>query len=100
MSDSKQTTWAVRSADANHLDFASLPLIGLIGVARTAAEGAAKYGRFNYMLGVPVHNLLNHVIRPVVALPVASAPTVVPGFAIHDQARREIPPKQVRHPTD
>ena len=66
MSDSKQTTWAVRSADANHLDFASLPLIGLIGVARTAAEGAAKYGRFNYMLGFPVHDLLNHAIRHIV----------------------------------
>ena len=66
MSDSKQPTGAVRSADANHLDFASLPLIGLIGVARTAAEGAAKYGRFNYMLGLPVHDLLNHAIRHIV----------------------------------
>ena len=66
MSDAKQPTGAVRSSDANHLDFASLPLIGLIGVARTAAEGAAKYGRFNYMLGFPVHDLLNHAIRHIV----------------------------------
>ena len=66
MSDAKPSTGAVRSSDANHLDFASLPLIGLIGVARTAAEGAAKYGRFNYMLGFPVHDLLNHAIRHIV----------------------------------
>lgn len=66
MSDSKAATGAVRSADANHLDFASLPLIGLIGVARTAAEGGAKYGRFNYMLGFLVHDLLNHAIRHIV----------------------------------
>ena len=36
----------------------------------------------------------------MVALSVASAPSVVPGFATHEQARHEIPPKQVRHPTD
>src|SRR5450432_4826312 len=29
-----------------------------------------------------------------------SAPEVVPGFAIHEQARHKTPPKQVRHPTD
>ena len=46
------------------------------------------------------HSVPNHVIRPPVALSVASAPSVVPGFATHEQARHEIPPKQVRHPTD
>jgi hypothetical protein len=46
------------------------------------------------------HSILNHVIRPPVALSVESAPSVVPGFATHEQARRVIPPKQVRHPTD
>ena len=67
MSESSNfSTGAVRSADANHLDFTSIPLIGLIGVARTAAEGGAKYGRFNYMLGFPVHDLLNHAIRHIV----------------------------------
>lgn len=66
MSDAMQATGAVRSTDANHLDFAALPLIGLIGVARTAAEGGAKYGRFNYMLGFPVHDLLNHAVRHIV----------------------------------
>jgi sulfide dehydrogenase cytochrome subunit len=46
------------------------------------------------------HSILNHVIRPPVALSVASAPSVVRGFATHEQARRVIPPKQVCHPTD
>lgn len=69
MSASEKTsdfnTGAVRSADANHLDFTSLPLVGLIGVARTASEGGTKYGRYNYMQGMPVHDTLNHSIRHI-----------------------------------
>jgi len=61
----KFETGAVRSADANHLDFTSLPLIGLIAVARTAAEGATKYNRHNYMLGMSANDLLNHVYRHI-----------------------------------
>ena len=64
--DTNFASGAVRSADANHLDFTSLPLIGLIGVARTAAEGAEKYGRLNYMQGMSAHDLLNHSLRHVV----------------------------------
>jgi len=60
-----QPTGAVRSSDANSLDFTSLPLVGLIGVARTAAEGAEKYGRLNYMRGFTVPDLLNHTIRHI-----------------------------------
>lgn len=56
---------AVRSADANHMDFTSMPLIGLIAVARTAAEGGTKYGRYNYLQGMPVHDLLNHAFRHI-----------------------------------
>lgn len=67
--DSEKTsdfkTGAVRSADANHLDFTSLPLVGLIGVARTGSEGGTKYDRFNYMQGMPVHDTLNHCIRHI-----------------------------------
>lgn len=59
-------TGAVRSADADHMDFTSLPLIGLIGVARTAGEGATKYGRYNYMMGMPVHQYINHAFRHLV----------------------------------
>jgi hypothetical protein len=66
VADKKFKTGAVRSADTNHLDYTSIPMVGLIGVARTAAEGGDKYGRFNYMLGMPVHELLNHSINHVV----------------------------------
>lgn len=56
---------AVRSADADGLDFTSIPIIGLIGVAKTAKEGATNYGRLNYMLGMSSHSLLNHAIRHI-----------------------------------
>ena len=62
----KFETGAVRSADANHLDFMSMPWIGILGVARTAAEGGSKYGRFNYMQGMPVHDLMNHCFRHMI----------------------------------
>lgn len=54
---------AKRSADADNLDFTSLPLIGLIGLARLANEGGGKYGRFNYMRGMPAHVCRNHAFR-------------------------------------
>lgn len=59
-------TGAQRSADTAHLDFASLPMIGLLAVARTASEGASKYGRLNYMQGMPAHDTLNHTLRHIV----------------------------------
>jgi hypothetical protein len=58
-----ETTGAVRSSDSSHLDFTSMPLLGLIGVARTSSEGAAKYGRLNYMKGFSAHDILNHALR-------------------------------------
>ncbi len=61
VADTNFSTGAVRSAAVAHLSFTSLPMIGLLAVARTAGEGAEKYGRFNYMLGMPVHDLLDHV---------------------------------------
>lgn len=57
---------AVRSKAADTLDFASLPLVGLIGVARTAAEGGTKYGRWNYALGMEAHECVNHALRHLV----------------------------------
>src|SRR6202043_3052538 len=42
----------------------------------------------------------NHAIRPIVALSVASAPSVIQGFAPIQQARHGFTPKQVRAPTD
>ena len=66
MSEStKFATGAVRSADTQHLDFTSAPLLGFMMVAATAGEGAQKYGRFNYMQGMPVDDTLNHAIRHI-----------------------------------
>lgn len=51
---------AIRSNCVGNLDFSSIPMVGLIGVARTASEGASKYGRFNYAKGMLVHECLDH----------------------------------------
>jgi hypothetical protein len=58
-------TGAVRSADADELRFDLIHPIALIALARTYAEGAAKYGDDNYLRGMPVHDLLNHAIRHI-----------------------------------
>jgi hypothetical protein len=44
----------------------SLPLVGLLGAARTSAEGATKYGRLNYLQGMPLHDILDHVFGHLV----------------------------------
>lgn len=56
-------TGAVRSKDGDQFDFMSMPLVGLLGVARTAYEGGEKYGRFNYLLGMPAHTCANRAFR-------------------------------------
>ena len=47
----------------------------------------------------PEHPVPNHVVRPPVALSVASAPSVFQASP-DEQARHNTPPKRVRHPTD
>jgi hypothetical protein len=37
--------------------------IGLRRLAETCAEGAAKYGDFNWQKGIPASQMLNHAIR-------------------------------------
>ena len=56
---------AVRSKDTDDFDYASAPILGWMAVARTAKEGATKYGRYNYMQGFPVHDLLNHALHHI-----------------------------------
>ena len=63
--ESSEKKLADRTADADLLDFAALPVIGLIAVARTAAEGNQKYGRWNYLRGLKTHDCLNHAIRHI-----------------------------------
>ncbi len=62
----KFATGAVRSSDVSDYSFTSLPMVGLLALARTAGEGAAKYGRYNYLQGLPVHDLLDHAFRHIV----------------------------------
>lgn len=64
--DSKFDTGAVRSADRAKYAFTSLPPIGLLALARTAGEGAEKYGKFNYMQGMPIDDLLEHAILHII----------------------------------
>jgi hypothetical protein len=58
-------TGAVRSSDAESTRYDLISPIGLEAVARACAEGAAKYGDFNWEKGMPVHDLLNHALRHV-----------------------------------
>jgi hypothetical protein len=60
-------TGAVRSASVENFRYDLVSPIGLREVARTCAEGAAKYSDFNWEKGMPVHDLLNHAIAHVYA---------------------------------
>ena len=59
------TTGAVRSSDAEATRYDLISPIGLEAVARTCAEGAAKYSDYNWEAGMPVHDLLNHAVRHI-----------------------------------
>ena len=58
-------TGAVRSIDAESVRYDLISPIGLEAVARTCAEGAKRYGDFNWEKGMPAHDLLNHAIRHI-----------------------------------
>ena len=58
-------TGAVRSRDADETRYDLISPIALEELARTYAEGAAKYSDFNWEKGMPVHDLLNHVLRHI-----------------------------------
>jgi hypothetical protein len=54
---------AVRSADANGTRYDLISPIALERWAAACAEGAAKYGDFNWEKGMPANDILNHAIR-------------------------------------
>ncbi|NBV47261.1 MAG: hypothetical protein EBR86_16900 [Planctomycetia bacterium] len=58
-------TGAVRSNEVEDLRYDLITPIGLREVARAYAEGAKKYGDFNWEKGMPVHDLLNHAIAHI-----------------------------------
>lgn len=55
-------TGAVRSADCDNVRYDLISPIGMAALARTYAEGAEKFGEFNWENGMPVTDLLNHAI--------------------------------------
>jgi len=55
-------TGAVRSTDCDHVRYDLISPIGMAALARTYAEGAEKFGEFNWENGMPVTDLLNHAI--------------------------------------
>jgi hypothetical protein len=58
-------TGAVRSSDVEEFRYDLVSPIGLREVARACAEGAEKYGDWNWEKGMPVHDLLNHVLAHI-----------------------------------
>jgi hypothetical protein len=60
-------TGAVRSNTVEEFRYDLVSPIGLREVARTCAEGAAKYDDFNWERGMPTHDLLNHAIAHIYA---------------------------------
>lgn len=61
--DKEFETGARRSKDAEATRYDLITPIGLEALARTYAEGACKYADFNWEMGMPVHDLLNHALR-------------------------------------
>ena len=58
-------TGAVRSADCEQTRYDLISPIGLKRLAETYAEGANKFGAFNWENGMPVTDLLNHAIAHI-----------------------------------
>jgi hypothetical protein len=58
-------TGAVRSADCDNIRYDLITPIGLRALAKTYAEGAEKFGAFNWENGMPVTDLLNHAIAHI-----------------------------------
>lgn len=56
-------TGSMRSSDAEGTRYDLISPIGLAAVAAACAEGAAKYGAYNWERGQPARDMLNHAIR-------------------------------------
>lgn len=58
-------TGAVRSSDAELTRYDLITPIGLAAVAAACAEGAERYGPFNWEKGMPASDLINHALRHI-----------------------------------
>jgi hypothetical protein len=61
----KYDTGAVRSTDCNEVRYDLISPVGLEALARTYAEGAKKFGEFNWENGMPAVDLINHALRHI-----------------------------------
>lgn len=61
----KYGSGAVRSSDAEGTRYDLISPIGLAAVAAACAEGAAKYGPYNWEKGMPANDLINHALRHI-----------------------------------
>lgn len=61
----KFDTGAVRSKDAAKCRYDLISPIGLRRIAETYSEGAVKYGDYNWEMGFPISDILNHAIRHI-----------------------------------
>ena len=62
---SKFATGAVRSSDALGVRHDLISPIGMRRIAETYAEGAVKYHPKNWEMGMPISDLLNHVLKHI-----------------------------------
>lgn len=56
---------AVRSTDANKTAYHLITPIGIRRLAETYREGEVKYGAMNCEMGMPISDLLNHVLKHI-----------------------------------
>lgn len=56
-------TGAVRDMHEGKGDMLSLPMMALLRLSRHYEEGAKKYGRFNYLKGIPLSSFLDSTLR-------------------------------------
>lgn len=63
LEQTKFSTGAVRSTDANSTRYDLISPVGLRRIAETYAEGAKKYGDNNWQKGMPASDTMNHAIR-------------------------------------
>lgn len=61
----KYETGAVRSTDCNAVRYDLISPVGLEALARAYAEGAQKFGEFNWENGMPAVDLINHALRHI-----------------------------------
>lgn len=61
----KYESGAVRSSDAEETRYDLISPIGLRAVAEACAEGARKYGSWNWEAGMPATDMLNHAVRHI-----------------------------------